>query len=214
MESLQAKKERARKIASILKKEIPDAHCALHHKNPLELLIATILSAQCTDKRVNEVTKTLFQKYKTTKDYANASSKTFEQDIRPTGFYRNKTKSIIACCKELVVKHKGRVPKTIEELTQLPGIGRKTANVILGTAFGIAGIVVDTHVKRIANRLALTHESEPDKIELDLVELIPKEEWTSFSHTLIWHGRQICFALKPNCPECKVNHLCPSSTVK
>ena len=207
-------KERAKKIFAILKKEIPDAQCALRHKNPLELLVATVLSAQCTDKRVNEVTKALFQKYETPKDYAAVPPKTFEQDIRPTGFYRNKAKSIISCCQELVVKHGGQVPKTMEGLTQLPGIGRKTANVILGTAFGIPGIVVDTHVKRLANRMGFTNKNDPDKIEQDLMGLVPKEEWTSFSHTLIWHGRQTCLALRPKCPECKVNHLCPSSTVK
>lgn len=206
-------KDRAKKIFAILKKEIPDARCALNHKNPLELLVATILSAQCTDKRVNEVTQTLFQKYWTAKDYASTPPKTFEQEIHSTGFYKNKAKSIIACCKMLVEKHKGEVPKTMEELTRLPGIGRKTANVILGTAFNIPGIVVDTHVKRLANRMEFTKNSDPDKIELDLMELIPKEDWTSFSHTLIWHGRRTCFAIKPNCPECKVNHLCPSSTV-
>ncbi len=206
-------RERAQKIFAILKKEIPDARCALNHKNPLELLVATILSAQCTDKRVNEVTKTLFKKYKSAKDYATASPKTFEQEIRSTGFYQNKTKSIINCCKKLVENHNGQVPKTMEELTPLPGIGRKTANVILGTAFGIPGIVVDTHVKRLSQRMGLTDKKDPDKIEFDLMELIPQKEWTLFSHTLIWHGRQTCHALKPDCPACRVNRLCPSSTV-
>lgn len=206
-------KERARKILSALKKEIPDARCALNHKNPLELLVATILSAQCTDKRVNQVTKSLFQKYKTAKDYATASRKDFETAVRSTGFYQNKSKNIIACCKELVRRHKGHVPKTMESLTQLPGVGRKTANVILGTAFGIPGVVVDTHVKRISNRLGLTTKSDPDKIEFDLMEVLPQKEWTIFSHTVIWHGRKTCFALKPDYPVCKINHLCPSATL-
>ena len=214
MESPQAKKARAQKIFGVLQKEIPDARCALDHRNPLELLVATILSAQCTDKRVNWVTKSLFQKYKTTRDYAKTDSKTFEREIHSTGFYKNKAKSIISCCKELVSEHKSQVPKTMEELVRLPGIGRKTANVILGTAFGVPGIVVDTHVKRISQRLGLTAHTDPDKIERDLMELIPKKEWTQFSHTIVWHGRQTCLALRPKCPECKVNRLCPSSTVK
>ena len=214
MKSPQVRKERAKKIFSILQKEIPDARCALEHRNPLELLVATVLSAQCTDKRVNEVTKHLFQKYKTAQEYARTNPNTFEKEIHSTGFYKNKTKSIIACTKKLVETRKGQVPRTMEELVRLPGIGRKTANVILGTAFGIPGIVVDTHVKRISQRLGLTAHTDPDKIERDLMELIPKKEWTQFSHTIIWHGRQTCVALKPKCPECKVNSLCPSSSMK
>ena len=214
MESSQTRKGRVNKVFSILRKEIPDARCALEHRNPLELLVATILSAQCTDKRVNLVTKGLFQKYRTAQDYARANPKTFEQEIHSTGFYKNKAKSILSCCKEIVATHKGQVPNAMEELVQLSGIGRKTANVILGTAFGIPGIVVDTHVKRISQRLGLTGNTDPDKIEQDLMELIPKKDWTQFSHTLIWHGRQTCLALKPKCPECKVNNLCPSSTAK
>ncbi|MFH1858583.1 MAG: endonuclease III [Candidatus Omnitrophota bacterium] len=204
---------RARKIFAILKKEIPDAKCALHHQNPLELLVATILSAQCTDKRVNEVTKQLFRKYRAAGDYAAASLPSFESEIRSTGFYKNKARSIIGCCKELAARHGGRVPQTMEELTQLAGVGRKTANVVLGTAYGIPGIVVDTHVKRLANRLGLTRHASPEEIERDLMELIPQKEWITFSHTLVWHGRKTCVARKPKCSACKVNPSCPSSTV-
>lgn len=208
MESDKDKKTRARKINTRLKKAHPDATIALEFSNPLQLLVATILSAQCTDTKVNEVTKNLFKKYRTAADYASASQKQFEKEIKSTGFFRNKTKSIIECCREIAEKHGGEVPKTMEALTELPGIGRKTANVILGNAFGIPGIVVDTHVKRVSNRLGLTENSDPVKIEADLCELIPKKEWTMFSHRMIFHGRRICAARKPKCPECPVEKLC------
>jgi len=209
MESDKERKARARKIDTQLKKAHPDATIALQFSNPLELLVATILSAQCTDVRVNEVTKGLFRKYRTAADYASASQKDFEKEIKPTGFFRNKAESIINCCKGIEEKHGGEVPKTMEELTELPGIGRKTANVILGNAFGVPGLVVDTHVKRVSNRLGLTVNSDPVKIEADLCALIPKKEWTDFSHRMIFHGRRICQARKPKCPECPVLKLCP-----
>jgi endonuclease-3 len=209
MESDQERRSRARKVSTRLNKAYPAATIALEFSNPLELLVATILSAQCTDVRVNEVTRKLFRKYRTAADFASASQKTFEREIKPTGFFRNKTKSIVACCKEIDEKYGGNVPKTMEELTALPGIGRKTANVILGNAFGIPGIVVDTHVKRLSARLGFTKQIDPDKIEADLDGLIPKKEWTSFSHRMIWHGRRVCVARKPKCPECPVLKLCP-----
>lgn len=203
---------RARKILERLRKDYPRASTALTHSNPLDLLVATILSAQCTDERVNVVTKDLFKKYRTAKDYANANQSGFEQEIRSTGFFRAKAKSIIQCCKALVQRHRGEVPTTMEELVQLPGVGRKTANVVLGNAFGIAeGIVVDTHVKRLAERVGLSSQSNPDKIELDLMEIFPKKRWIALGNVLIWHGRKICTARKPKCPECSVNDLCPSA---
>ena len=181
--------------------------------NPLELLVATILSAQCTDARVNIVTQQLFAKYKTADDYANANPEEFEQEIRSTGFFRNKTKSILGMAQALVEQHGGNVPQTMEALTALPGVGRKTANVVLGNAFGIdEGVVVDTHVKRISNRLKLTTKSDPTKIEQDLMKIVPKKEWTLFPHLLIHHGRQICAARSPTCEICPVADLCPSVT--
>jgi endonuclease-3 len=209
MESDKERKTRARKINTRLKKAHSDATIALEFSNPLELLVATILSAQCTDTKVNEVTKNLFEKYKTAADYASASQKQFEKEIKPTGFFRNKAENILKCCREVVEKYGGEVPRSMEELTELPGIGRKTANVVLGNAFSIPGIVVDTHVKRVSNRLGLTENSDPVKIEADLCELIPKKEWTDFSHRMIFHGRRICAARKPKCPECPVEKLCP-----
>jgi endonuclease-3 len=204
--------KRIKPIIARLWQHYPDARCALHHNNPLELLVATILSAQCTDERVNQVTKSLFRKYRTAEDYANADPEEFEQEIRPTGFFRNKTKSILAMARALVERHGGRVPQTMEELVELPGVGRKTANVVLGTAFGKnEGIVVDTHVQRIARRLGLTRHSDPVKVEEDLMRLVPRRQWTRFSHTLIHHGRQICQARKPKCEICPVNDLCPSA---
>ena len=172
------------------------------------MLIATILSAQCTDVRVNEVTKTVFKKLRTAKDYADIPLAELEEMIRPTGFFRNKAKSIKACCQRLVEKHGGKVPDNMEALTQLPGIGRKTANVVLGSAFGIPGIVVDTHVKRVSQRIGLTKEKDPVKIEFELMELIPKKDWIDFSHELIWHGRQVCPARKPKCPQCPLREWC------
>lgn len=209
MESEQSLRARARKVNTGLRKAYPDATIALQFSNPLELLVATILSAQCTDVRVNEVTRDLFRKYRTAKDYASASAKKFEQEIRPTGFFRNKAKNIIGCCREIDEKHCGEVPKTMEQLTSLPGIGRKTANVVLGNAFAIPGVVVDTHVKRVSARLGFTRNTDPDKIEADLSRLIPKKDWVDFSHRMIWHGRLVCMARKPKCPDCPVVKLCP-----
>lgn len=201
-------------IVNLLKKEYPQNKIALESKNPIELLVATILSAQCTDERVNKVTPGLFKKYSTAGDFANAKPHVFEQEIKSTGFYKNKTKSIIACCKELVNKYDGKVPDNIEKLTKLPGVGRKTANVILGNAYGIPGIVVDTHVKRVSYRLGLTKNTDPEKIELDLMKVIPKGEWIHFSNALILHGRRICIARKPECDRCMLARFCPREGVR
>ena len=200
--------KRVNEIIKILAKVIPDTTIALKFSSPLELLIATILSAQCTDVRVNEVTDTLFKKYRSARDYAQANLSELEQDIRPTGFYRNKAKSIQKCCQELVARFRGDVPKTLEEMVTLPGVGRKTANVILGNAFEIPGIVVDTHVHRVSQRIGLTEKDDPVKIEFDLMEIVPKEEWTHFSNLLIWHGRRTCVARKPLCDSCAIRKLC------
>ena len=201
-------KSRINKILQILGSTYPDVKTALRHQNPLEMLIATILSAQCTDVRVNEVTKTLFKKLRTAQDYADIPLAELEEMIRPTGFFRNKAKSIKGCCRGLVEKHGGKVPDNMEALTQLPGIGRKTANVVLGSAFGIPGIVVDTHVKRVSQRIGLTKEKDPVKIEFELMALIPKKDWIDFSHELIWHGRRLCPARKPKCPQCPLREWC------
>ena len=204
--------QRIRPIIAKLRRRYPEARCALDHQDPLQLLVATILSAQCTDERVNIVTKDLFQKYDSAADYADANPAVFEQEIKSTGFFRNKTKSVLGMAQALLQRHGGQVPSTMEELTALPGVGRKTANVVLGTAFGInAGVVVDTHVNRVSNRLALTKQSDPVKVEQDLMRLVPRKEWTDFSHLLIHHGRQICVARKPRCEICPVNDLCPSA---
>ena len=201
-----------KRVAAILAKldeAYPNANCELRHENAFQLLIATILSAQCTDVRVNQVTETLFKKYATPEAFAYASPSELEQEIRPTGFFRNKTKSIMGASKEIVEKFGGQVPRTMEEMLTLPGAARKTANVVLGTAFGIAsGIVVDTHVIRIANRLDLTRHDDPKKIEQDLMQVIPKEKWILFSHQVIWHGRRVCYARKPNCVECNLERIC------
>jgi endonuclease-3 len=190
----------------------PDATCALVHKNAFQLLIATILSAQCTDVRVNQVTATLFPKYPAIKDFAYANPQELEQDIRPTGFFRNKTKSIMGASRKLLEDFHGEVPKTMDELLSLPGVARKTANVVLGTAFGIAsGVVVDTHVQRLSARLDLTKHTDPRKIEQDLMQVIPRGKWILFSHQLIWHGRRICVARKPRCIECNLERLCYSA---
>jgi endonuclease-3 len=195
-----------------LRKAYPDAHCELNHSNPLELLVATILSAQCTDKRVNIVTRELFNKYRSAADYARADLAGLERDIRTTGFYRNKARSIKACGHALVERHGGSVPGTMEELIELGGVGRKTANVVLGNAFNFnVGVVVDTHVARLSRRLGLTGETDPAKIEQALMKLVPKEEWTLFSHWLIWHGRRRCSARKPDCAHCEISGLCPSA---
>jgi len=210
----QVRSARAKKIIARLKREYPDATCALHHKSALELVVATILSAQCTDARVNIVTPHLFAKYRTAADYAAADPRVFEQEIQSTGFFRNKTKSIIGMAQALVERHGGQVPDTMDHLVRLPGVGRKTANVVLGTWFGKnEGIVVDTHVQRLATLLGLTTEKDPVKIERDLMALVPRDTWTWFSHTLILHGRRVCVARRPKCEICVVNRWCPSSRV-
>jgi endonuclease-3 len=204
-------KERIAEIIARLKQAYPDAKCALHHENPLQLLVATILSAQCTDVRVNIVTKELFKKYRTAQAFANARPEEFEQEIRSTGFFRNKTKSVLGMANALVEKHGGRVPDTMEELTPLPGVGRKTANVVLGNAFGKnEGVVVDTHVTRLSGLLGLTRQTDAVKIEYDLMKLVPRDEWTLFSHLLIMHGRAVCIAGRPKHEVCAVCDLCPS----
>jgi len=208
------RKARARKIIARLKREYPDATCALHHHNALELVVATILSAQCTDARVNMVTPHLFAKYRTAADYAVADPRVLEKEIQSTGFFRNKTKSIIGMAQALVERHGGEVPQTMEELTALPGVGRKTANVILGTWFKKnEGVVVDTHVHRLSRLLGLTRQDDPVKIEQDLMGIVPRADWTWFSHTLIQHGRSVCIARRPRCADCLLNRLCPSSQV-
>lgn len=201
--------EKAVKVLDILEKEYPDARVTLNFKNPLQLLIATILAAQCTDERVNIVTRDLFARYRTAEDFARADPGKFEQEIRPTGFYHNKAKSIIACCRMLLEKHNGRVPETLEDLVNLPGVGRKTANIILGNAYGRQAIAVDTHVKRVTHRLGWAHSEDPDRIEFELMEVMPRERWTQSCHQLVFHGRKICVAKKPLCPVCPVNRLCP-----
>jgi endonuclease III len=201
-----------RRVHAILRKlddAYPDVICALEHKNPFQLLISTILSAQCTDERVNQVTKTLFVKYPSPKDFAYANPLEVEQGIRPTGFFRNKTKSVMGASKKIVEEFGGEVPSTMEQLLTLPGVARKTANVVLGTAFGIAsGVVVDTHVTRLSERLDLSHNSDPKKIEEDLMQVIPRDKWILFSHQLIWHGRKVCQARKPRCADCNLERLC------
>jgi endonuclease-3 len=204
-------RERVAQLIKAWPKIYPGAHCELDFKNPLELLIATILSAQCTDKRVNMVTPALFKKYRTAKDYAAATPSELENVIRSTGFFRNKAKSIRAATSTIAEKFGGKVPSTMDELRTLPGVGRKTANVVLGNAFGKnEGIVVDTHVARLSQRLGLTKQKDPNKIEGDLMKLVPCEHWTNWSHWLIWHGRRRCFARKPDCSDCEVFKLCPS----
>jgi endonuclease-3 len=211
-ESLANLQDRTKKIIAGLRKTYPDAHCELNYSNPLELLIATILSAQCTDKRVNMVTAELFKKHRSAADFANAPLAELEQDIKSTGFFRNKAKNIQACCRKLVERHGGVVPRTMEELTLLDGVGRKTANVVLGNAFGInVGVVVDTHVARLSERLGLTKQKQPEKIEEDLMKLVPREQWTLLSHWLIWHGRRRCDARRPDCAQCEIRTLCPSA---
>ncbi len=203
--------ERARELVRVLPKVYPDAHCELDFKTPLQLLIATILSAQCTDKRVNLVTPALFKRYRSAAAFAAAPPSELEKAIQSTGFFRNKTKSIRAATAAIVEKHKGKVPQTMSELHALPGVGRKTANVVLGNAFQRdEGIVVDTHVARLSQRLGLTTQRDPEKIERDLMKLVPQKEWTNWSHWLIWHGRRRCFARKPDCRNCEILRLCPS----
>ena len=202
---------RVKKILERLDKAYPRDTCALGHANSVQLLVSTILSAQCTDERVNQVTRTLFPKYPTAKDFAYANPAELEQEIRPTGFFRNKTKSIIGACRRIVEEFGGKVPRTMEELLTLPGVARKTANVVLGTAYGIvSGIVVDTHVDRLSHRLDLSRQNNPKKIEQDLMKLIPKDKWILISHQLIWHGRLVCQARRPRCLECPIEDLCYS----
>jgi endonuclease-3 len=201
--------ERVRKILPILEKMYPDAKTALNFKNPLELLIATILSAQCTDVRVNIVTEKVFKKYKSAADWAKADIKEIESDIKSTGFYHNKAVSIKNACKEIIGRFAGKVPNTMEQLIKLPGVGRKTANVVLGNAFGIPAIACDTHVIRLSRRLQLSANSDPVKLEFDLAEIIPKKSWTLFSHLLIFHGRNVCYARKPDCNNCRIAKFCP-----
>jgi endonuclease-3 len=201
--------ERVSAILQKLDEAYPDVTCALVHEDPFQLLISTILSAQCTDETVNRVTKTLFQKYRSPGDFAVADPSELERDIRPTGFFRNKTKSLMGASRKIVEDFAGVVPQTMDELLTLPGVARKTANVVLGTAFGIAvGVVVDTHVTRLSNRLDLSRNTDPKKIEQDLMQVIPQEKWVLFSHQLIWHGRRICQARKPKCVECNLESLC------
>ena len=208
-------KERAAQIVRTLKKTYPDATCALNHTNPFELLIATILSAQCTDERVNIVTAALFRKYRKPEDYIAVPQEELERDINSVTFFRNKSRSIQETARLLVENHNGQVPQTLDELVKLAGVGRKTANVVLGTAFGIpTGVVVDTHVSRLSQRLGITKNKTPEKIEADLIKLLPKKEWIDFSHRLIWHGRRVCNARKPTCDQCSLEPLCPSSLLK
>ena len=214
-ETAAAKKERTMKIIAALRQTYPNAHCELNFSNPLELLVATILSAQCTDKRVNLVTAELFKKYKTAKDFAAAPLADIEEAVKSTGFFRNKAKNIKACCAALVEKFGGEVPRTMDELHALAGVGRKTANVVLGNAFGInVGVVVDTHVTRLSNRLGLASGTDAVKLEQALMRLVPQKDWARFSHWLIWHGRRRCIARKPNCANCEIQKLCPQIGVK
>ena len=214
-ESMEELKARTRDVIRRLKRAYPDAKCSLNHSNPFELLVATILSAQCTDERVNMVTADLFRKYRKPEDYLKVSPRELEKDIQSTGFFRNKTKSIQGTSKMLTEQYGGVVPQTMEELLELPGVARKTANVVLGNAFEIkAGVVVDTHVTRLSHRLDFTQQNTAEKIELDLIEIVPKKDWVIFPHLLIAHGRKICKARNPLCAECPVEKQCPSSYLK
>jgi endonuclease-3 len=205
-------KQRASKVIELLEKEYPNAKTALNYANPLEMLIATMLSAQTTDETVNKVTKTLFKKYHKPEDYVNADLKELEQDIRSTGFYHNKAKNLKKCCQLLVEKYSSQVPRTMEELLELPGVARKTANIVLFNAYGlVAGIAVDTHVRRLSQRLGLSQQNDPAKIEQDLMQITPKEKWMQLTDLLIFHGRQICIARKPKCEICTLNKICPSA---
>lgn len=202
-------KARVAEIIEVLSRTHPDARLALEFSSPLELLVALILAAQCTDERVNQVTRSLFKKYKTARDYAEARQETLEEDIRPTGFYRNKAKAIRECCRELVARFQGTVPERLEDLVRLPGVGRKTANIVIGNAFGRPAIGVDTHVMRLSQRMGLTRNKDPDRIEEDLCALVPEEKWVVFCHLLQFHGRRICAARNPRCVSCPLEPLCP-----
>jgi len=202
------KKERINEILRVLSSTYPEAECSLDYNDPLQLLISTQLAAQCTDARVNIVTQTLFLKYRNVYDFAGADLLELEQEIRSTGFFHNKAKNIINCCKMIIEEYDGQVPDNMEQLLKLPGVGRKTANLVLGNIFGIPGIVVDTHAKRLSNRIGLTKNQDPEKIEYDLMKVIPKKYWNSFCHQLVYHGRAICTARKPKCGECKIIEFC------
>lgn len=202
------KKETVKKILQVFDNDYEDAKCTLKYKNPLELLISTQLAAQCTDERVNIVTEKLYKKYKSGYDFANADLKELENDIRSTGFFRNKAKNIKETCRILIENHNGQVPDNLEDLLKLPGVGRKTANVVLGNIFGIPSIVVDTHAKRLSNRIGLSSSDNPEKIEFDLMKIVPKESWTKFSHQLVFHGRNVCKARKPDCKNCNILKYC------
>jgi endonuclease-3 len=213
-ESRAARRRRTKTLFERLERQYPDARCALDRGSPLELLVATILSAQCTDARVNQVTPSLFRRYPTAADYATAALPELEELVRTTGFFRNKARALKGLGQALVAEHAGRVPDSMAALTRLPGVGRKTANVVLGNAFGIdEGIVVDTHVQRLSRRLGLTAENDPQKIERDLMELVPRAAWTPWAHLLIHHGRQVCKARRPECERCVLAELCPSAAV-
>jgi endonuclease-3 len=210
-ETVSQKQSRTAAIITGLRKTYPDAHCELNYTNPLELLIATVLSAQCTDKQVNIVTADLFKKYKSARDFADAPLTELEQDIKRIGLFRAKAKNIQSACRDLVAKHNGEVPRTMDALTALAGVGRKTANVVLGNAFNVnVGVVVDTHVVRLSDRLKLTTKATPEKIEVDLQQLVPREDWCLFSHLFIWHGRRRCYARTPDCPNCEIKEFCPT----
>ena len=212
-ESATARRQRVALLLERLRSTYPDAHCELDFSNALELLVATILSAQCTDRQVNVVTGSLFRKYRSARDYADADPAALESDIRRIGLFRNKARNLRSCCRALMERHGGEVPASMEALTALDGVGRKTANVVLGNAFGIeAGIAVDTHVARLAKRLRLSTHTEPEKIESELVGWVPRSDWTLFSHWLIWHGRRRCGARSPDCAHCELRDLCPSAT--
>ncbi len=213
-ESLERKKTRAKKIISLLRQRYPQVKCALNFENVHQLMVATILSAQCTDLRVNIVTKDLFKKYRSVKEFADADISELENDVRSTGFFRNKAKSVQRSARQLLEEYNGEIPKSIEKLTKLAGVGRKTASVILGTGYGIAeGIVVDTHVARVSKLLGFTTKTDPVKIERELMEIIPKKDWIDYSHLLIHHGRAICIARRPKCQDCPLNKLCPSAKI-
>ncbi|HHW30643.1 MAG TPA: endonuclease III [Clostridiaceae bacterium] len=201
-------KERAIEISKIFDKLYPEAGCTLNYEDPIQLLISTQLAAQCTDERVNIVTATLFKKYKDVYDFAKADVNELEEDIKSTGFYRNKARNIIACCNMIIDKFGGKIPQNMEEMLKLPGVGRKTANVVLGNVFGIPGVIVDTHAKRLSNRIGLSKNAQPEKIEFDLMDILPKEIWTKFSNQLVYHGRAVCNARTPKCSRCAINYLC------
>jgi len=202
------KKDKVIKILEIFDQLYPEAECSLEYWTPLQLLISTQLAAQCTDARVNIVSKELYKKYRGVEDFANADLAELEQDIKPTGFYRNKAKNIIACCRQLLEKHNGKIPDNMEDLLKLPGVGRKTANLVLFEVYGIQGVVVDTHAKRLTNHIGLTKNQDPEKIEYDLQKIVPKERWADFCHKLVFHGRAVCNARKPDCENCKISSFC------